>query len=397
MTARRDPESLLQAYLEDGPTQLADRSYDAVRTEIDHKRQRVVFGPWAFPNMSNFARFAFAAAAAVLVAVIGIDFLRQNVVGPGTSPSPAPSPSPTGSPTALWGEGRPLAAGSYVVTPFLGADPGICGPTATGATPAPCEESTTDDTIRFTFALPDGWDGAPFQSIWLASEQNAAPDGASLIFVRGGWLYSEPCVTDESVELNGANPNVPVGPTVDDFANALAEHPLLDVTAPVDITLSGFAGKYADLQVPADISGCNVYYPWEGGASLFAQGPSQRWHLWILDVDGIRVVVQAMDYPGTSAEHQAELRQSLLDTDHPLASRHASASGGLRHPTGHHLRAASCCWRPIVCEFQRLLDERSFRVGVADGRPIRTRTDPDASARCASPEAASPWSRPQTR
>ena len=57
MTARRDPESLIQAYLEDGPTELADRSYDAVRTEIDHRRQRVVIGPWRVPTHEQLRSF----------------------------------------------------------------------------------------------------------------------------------------------------------------------------------------------------------------------------------------------------------------------------------------------------------------------------------------------------
>ena len=36
--------------------------------------------------------------------------------------------------------------------------------------------------------------------------------------------------------------------------------------------------------------------------------PSQRWHLWVLDVDGARVVIQAMDYPGTPEARRAELQ-----------------------------------------------------------------------------------------
>ena len=46
---------------------------------------------------------------------------------------------------------------------------------------------------------------------------------------------------------------------------------------------------------------------------MYAQGASNRWHLWILDVDGVRVVIQSMDYPDTPAEQQAEL-QAIVDS-----------------------------------------------------------------------------------
>ncbi len=124
---------------------------------------------------------------------------------------------------------------------------------------------------------------------------------------RGSWLRSDPCLTaEQDAAPDGAPPDVVVGPSVDDFANALADHPLLDATDPVPVTLGGYSGKYVDLQLPADLTRCDVgYYPWEPG--IYAQGPSHRWHLWILDVDGIRVVAAAMDYAGTSAQHRAEL------------------------------------------------------------------------------------------
>jgi sigma-70-like protein len=70
-------------------------------------------------------------------------------------------------------------------------------------------------------------------------------------------------------------------------------------------TPTGYSGKYVDLQVPSDIAACQRYWPWEPG--LYAQGPGHRWHLWILDVDGVRVVVNSTDYAGTSAQHRAEL------------------------------------------------------------------------------------------
>jgi hypothetical protein len=217
---------------------------------------------------------------------------------PAETPTPTPSLSPAASPAFHEG---PLQAGTYVVAPFGGADPlGVClVPPQSG-----CIDSTNDDSIRMTFTVPDGWGGAPSNSIWLTDGGNASPGGAGLIFVRGAWLLTDPC-------QNGKDPDIPVGPTADDFAAALAKHPLLDTTTPVDIKLAGYSGKYLDLQVPADISKCDVYRPWEPG--LYAQGPSHRWHLWILDVDEVRVVVQSTDYAGTSAQHRAEL-EAIVDS-----------------------------------------------------------------------------------
>lgn len=266
--------------------------------------------------MNRIARvMSLSAAIAVGACTTGQTATPSLQPGPTASPSATAQPSATtqasatplppssSSPRALW-EGQ-VPAGTYFVTPFLGDDPSICGPAPTRATPPPCPEATSDDSIRVTFTVPDGWAGAPFRSLWLADGTNSPPAGAGMIFLRGGWLHSDPCRTDPSAM------EIPVGPTVDDFATALAEHPLLDVTAPIDVTLGGYSGKYVDLQVPSDISGCDAYYPWEPG--LYAQGPSHQWHLWILDVEGVRVVVQATDYPATSAQHQSEL-QAIVDS-----------------------------------------------------------------------------------
>jgi hypothetical protein len=166
-----------------------------------------------------------------------------------------------------------------------------------------CSPSPAHDAIRVSFTVPDGWEaGVDPPSIGIDT-----PDGPGLLFGRGAWLLTDPCTK----AMHAVAPDVEVGPSVEAFANALADHPLLDVTDPVDVTLAGYSGKYVDLQVPADISMCEVYRPFDPG--LFAQAPSHRWHLWILDVEGLRFVVQSTDYPGTSAKHRTEL-QAIVDS-----------------------------------------------------------------------------------
>ena len=49
------------------------------------------------------------------------------------------------------------------------------------------------------------------------------------------------------------------------------------------------------------------------GRSIYAQGPDNVWDVWILDVDGDRVVVVATYFPGTSADNLAE-QQAIVDS-----------------------------------------------------------------------------------
>ena len=163
-----------------------------------------------------------------------------------------------------------------------------------------CTESADDDSVRITFTVPDGWALAEDVAVTKPSASTEAPRGMSLHFLRGGWLYSDPCFT-----VDGP-PDVKVGPSADDFAEALAAHPLLDATTPAETTLGGYSGKYVDLQLPADIAKCPFgYYPW--APAFYAQGPNHRWHVWSLDVDGVRVVIQSGDFPGTLAQDIAEM------------------------------------------------------------------------------------------
>src|SRR5205823_5609082 len=69
MTAPRDPDRLISAFLSEGETDLPDWAFEAVRRDIHRTRQRVVLGPWREPNMTTLARVAIAAAAVVAIGV----------------------------------------------------------------------------------------------------------------------------------------------------------------------------------------------------------------------------------------------------------------------------------------------------------------------------------------
>jgi hypothetical protein len=230
-----------------------------------------------------------------LAASGGLPNPSQTVTTSPPDGTPRPTPGATPSPS-FEVIGKRIAAGTHTARPFDPAvsDHGVC------SGQSGCIESPDDDSIRITFTVPDGWALAEEVAVTKPSASTVAPSGMSLHFLRGGWLFRDPCLKVDTV------PDIEVGPSADDFAEALAAHPLLDTTTPVDVTLGGFSGKYLDLQVPSDISGCTAeYYPW--APAFYAQGPNHRWHIWSLDVEGVRVVIQNGDFAGTLPEDLAEM------------------------------------------------------------------------------------------
>ena len=87
MSQTRDPDRLIQAYLDEGRTELSDRTYDAVRAEIDRTRQRRAIGRWNDPRVPDVARFGMAAAAVVIAGAIGLGIIADRPTGGGDSDS----------------------------------------------------------------------------------------------------------------------------------------------------------------------------------------------------------------------------------------------------------------------------------------------------------------------
>ncbi|MEO5885343.1 MAG: hypothetical protein ABIQ58_07520, partial [Candidatus Limnocylindrales bacterium] len=61
MTAPHDLDRQLQAFLTDGPTELPDPSFDAIRDRIEATHQRVFIGPWRVPTMNKLIPVGVAA------------------------------------------------------------------------------------------------------------------------------------------------------------------------------------------------------------------------------------------------------------------------------------------------------------------------------------------------
>jgi hypothetical protein len=288
MSADRDVTRIVRSWLEEGVTALPDRVLDTVLDQLPATPQRRSWWPARrFAQMNNVARIAIAAAAVVVVAILGYSLLPRTGGFGGPAPTASPGPTstraPVASPLALR-EGT-LAAGAYLARPF----------------PAP------NDSLRFTFTVPDGWVGYPPGAV-APKAGTEGPDGAAMALIQVTGLFSDPC-------HGNAVADVPVGTTVDDLVTAFQDQTAYEVSAPVDVRLGGHSGKRIDLQLPSDLDfgSCDgdAFWVWDGAP--YAQGPGNRWHLWILDVDGARVVILAHDFATTSAQDQADL-QAIVDS-----------------------------------------------------------------------------------
>jgi len=106
MNAPRDPDSIIAAWLDEGPTELPEstRRAIAVVTRTNRQTRRAIGVPWRTFRMNPFARIAVAAAV-VVVSLGGAIYLFApgNGVGglPGSSATPSPNSSATPSPKAF--------------------------------------------------------------------------------------------------------------------------------------------------------------------------------------------------------------------------------------------------------------------------------------------------------
>jgi len=286
MSTDRDLARSVRSWLKEDRHEDADRVLNTVLAELDATPQRRSW--WSAASQS---RLALAAAAVVVVAFIGYQvLLGLNVGGPGPTPTaePTSSTAPSAAPEELPVTGL-LEPGDYTFRP----------PGGTG--------------LRGTLTVPAGWHGFERAAV-LKNDSAEPPDGAGLASWAGDLIvYGDPC------QWGTTRPDAPVGPTVDDLVAALVAQPMRDATSPTEIVVHGYAGTAIELTVPADLDFATCwageFRSWTNteDAARFHQGPGQHDRLWIIDVDGIRVVIDAGFYDGTSTADMAEL-QAILDS-----------------------------------------------------------------------------------
>ena len=294
MSTDRDTTRIVRSWLRTDEHESADRVLDAVLDRLDTTPQRrVTWWPARrLPDMNTMMKLSLAAAAVVIAALLGYNYLvAPNVGGPGLddpSPTPTPTPAALGPTPAVDGQlpaGGPITEGSYIVgDPFA---------------------------VPFRFEIGSGWGmwggafGADVGAIYEDSPD--PPAGHGIIFVTVANTYADPC----NPSAGGMSPEV--GPTVEDLATAIAAQPGTESTDPVPVSIDGHDGLY--LAYSNNGEACSTLSRWPSGGGDRLALTDERDQVWILDVDGERLVIDAFSFNGTSQADLEEMRELIEGID----------------------------------------------------------------------------------
>jgi hypothetical protein len=282
MRSEQDSTRRVRAWLEHGVTVLPDRVLDRVLDDVARTRQR--------RGSRLHARSArVLAAAAVLLAVsLGAVGFGQRIGDAIQDLTSDALLNPAVRSLASMPPG-PLDAGSYVI------DIGL--------------------PVTVEFELPEGWSktvqGA--DSAVLTSDPDGAserpPSGAILGYYTVANLFADLC------DLEGRMVDPPVGPTVEDLIAAFGGSPGLHASAATPASIAGYPAQRIELDVEVFMCPVDQAHLWKtptGSVRTLTSG-EELTTLWIVDVDGDRLVVDATTYPGTTDEDHDEL-QGIIDS-----------------------------------------------------------------------------------
>lgn len=308
MTDRRPltSDQFLSAWFEDGPTAMPDRVLDVVAQRIDRQPQRRAWRLRGRSFMNTYAKLGLAAAALLVVAVVGYNLLPRTGPGPGGVPSPTPTSEAT---VAVTPSPAPIACADGTAGCLGQLDGGTY--------------SSANFTPKLTYTVPAGPAGDPPASFWansvdLTRSYALVPPGG------GGYSFevsSEVAIPEQTADCS-TKQKPGAGNAVADWVTFLTEHPGLEAKAPVAVTIGGFSGFRVDFARAASWtaecsgpSGPVVMLFMHPGHEGVRWTDDQQESIWILDVAGETVLI-TLDSSPDPAQHTADVAnaQPIIDS-----------------------------------------------------------------------------------
>jgi len=195
----------------------------------------------------------------------------------GNSSDSEPSAKTTGPQSPVAGEPTPVTPRSYQFS-VLGS--------ANGEAP----DAQVD--------VPSGFDA---EADWFVVSQNR---DEFLGFSMVSLVFSDACHPADHV-------TVTPGPSVEDLADALVAQTSTRASVPEPVTLDGYKGLYVELAGPRYLSKCTDPGLWDG-RGIYVDGQVDR--VWILNVDGHRVVVDASHSAESSSAQEVDTLTSMVES-----------------------------------------------------------------------------------
>jgi hypothetical protein len=279
MTTDQDLDQALDRWFDQRQVRANGRVIDVVTGRIERQRQLPAWRvSWRDTPVNAWIKPLAAVAAVIALVVAGYALLGGN----GRIANPAP-PTPPPSPTA---SAPPLPNG--LVDP--GRDYVMRG--------------IASDPMAFTITAPAGWSG--YGAFFMSGPNSSgAPNGIGISVNHDAQVVTDPC--DSTTH---SPPPARSGLSVDEVVAAISARTDLQVSGVTDATLAGYAGKRLDVQFPTLFTNCTPYVFAEP-KGLYAQGLSNHWRVWLLDVHGETAIVVLADYAATPAADRAAAQAAI--------------------------------------------------------------------------------------
>lgn len=227
--------------------------------------------------------------ANTLVVAIGVGLLASACATTTTTPTPSPAATamPTATPNLAPGETEQQAGAHLMHVIGMGSYP------------------------TYTVVLPPGWFDNDFRFVEKYPDTGVPRPVLALSVWDVAKVVRDPC--------HWHGQSFDPGPGVANLVAALVAQQMRNATTPTDVTLAGYTGKYLEWSVPADMQSskwtefdaCDLssdgtdrdFVNWFGmgeDQDYNELVPGQVDKLWVLDVKGQRLVVDATYSPDTS-------------------------------------------------------------------------------------------------